>query len=307
MAEFFGDNYDFEAEMREIDRDLAENGVPIHARPINAMLEFSKKHSVKLPFGGYRGADAELRVGAHISREINKWFENRYGDRLKVDMSPGMLAVRVNGDLYELKVPLIYGTANFILSDDLASSGMRDHRGVPVCNVYSLVDGITPALIRSIHEDEHRRFFQEFIIGMQALYILMGSREGDDLVNAAVADARTAVSLLVGNHSNFGASKWASLQLSEKMLKSAISRIGLEFPKTHTLERLVSKIASAGFELDVGNLLQAIQCEAGIRYGEHPCSANEAADAHIASMKLVNVLYRSGLGFIAAIEFDPMT
>ena len=62
----------------------------------------------------------ELKAHLPLSEAMHQWYKDSYGDRLKVDPCPGRTVVLLDGDLYVLKVPRIYGAANFRFHDNSA-------------------------------------------------------------------------------------------------------------------------------------------------------------------------------------------
>ena len=114
---------------------------------------------------------------------------------------------------------------------------------------------------------------------------------------SARGDVDVAVRSLMERGDRFGASKWASLQASEKVLKAAIELEGAQFAFTHDLAKLRADLEDAGITIDADKQIAAIQCSPSIRYGEEACSREEALSAHHASLDLVNLLHASGAKF----------
>ncbi len=107
----------YEAMMAQIDLKLINEGVDIPWRPMFAMREVSMTYNLSMPFGG----DAvrmppELHENAALSEAIHKWYEDNYGDLLKEDLCPGRMVLLLDGDLYVLRVPRIFGSVKFVLT-----------------------------------------------------------------------------------------------------------------------------------------------------------------------------------------------
>jgi hypothetical protein len=103
--------------MAQIDFKLTNDGVDIPTRPIMAVREVSITYSISMPLGGDAARlPPELRENAPLSEAINQWYKENYGDRLKEDPCPGRMAILLDGDLYVLRVPRIFGSVNFVLT-----------------------------------------------------------------------------------------------------------------------------------------------------------------------------------------------
>ena len=78
----------FEAMMREIDTRLGREGCGIEDRPIRAGREVSLLHGVPVPIGRTdpERLPPDLAPYAALGTAIIDWYDENYGDRLKVDM-----------------------------------------------------------------------------------------------------------------------------------------------------------------------------------------------------------------------------
>jgi hypothetical protein len=286
---------EFEAMMREVDAALVAAGQPIPNRPIHAIREISLRYQVPVPMP----ADpARLPTWLHpfapLSAAINDWYERVYGDRLKVDMTPGRTAAILDGDLSLLVVPRLYGTVHFELSRTFRPRPTTA-RGPAICNIVQLVKGLTPAKAALLSDGSLQCLGEAFGRALPALYTLENTEH--ELVRAARGDVATAVSCLMAPVSGFGPSKWASLQAAEKILKAALALASAPYSRTHNLADLGLAVREAGIPFDKPALLNAIQCSAGIRYGEEACDLSQALAAHHASLEVVNGLRDAGAKF----------
>lgn len=91
---------------------------------------------------------------------------------------------------------------------------------------------------------------------------------------------------LLDNHHNLGHSKWASLQATEKILKSILQRNKISFKNTHNLRELIDPLQKIGFPDANDNLLNTIQCIASVRYGDILFTLEAAIKAHHYSIYL---------------------
>ncbi len=218
-----------------------------------------------------------------------------YADRLKIDFNVGRTVVRLDGDLHRVKVPQIYGHVRFVMSRAF-SAAPRIQQGPAICNLVQLVEGLTRAKAALLSDDALRNLDDGFDRALHAAYTLASTDH--HLKASARGDVVTAVTNLMARDERFGAAKWGSLQAAEKVMKAAIELHGGSFKFTHELGKLSDSINKAGIPFDDPVLLQAIQCSPAIRYGDEPCTQDEALVAHHASLTLVNRLRDAGAKFV---------
>lgn len=286
----------FEAMMADIDAALTRKGFPIADRPIRAGSEVSVRYGIPMPIAvtDENRLPPELRPYAPLSLAIRRWYDDTYGDRLKIDMCPGRTVVRLDGDLYLLKVPRIFGSVAFGVSREFLPE-TTSGRPPLQANILQLIEHMTPTKASRLSDAALKGAEQAFMTALWASYCLEATPH--DLLQSARGDHATAVATLMSNRGRYGESKWASLQAAEKTLKAAIALHGGQFQFTHELAKLARELGPLGINLDAPELLAAIQCTPGIRYGEEPCTQDEALAAHGASLSLVNRLRDAGARF----------
>lgn len=285
----------FEALMSEIDRKLTMDGIDIPSRSLHAAREVSMRFDLYMPLGGDPARmPLELRKNAALSEAIHRWYQDNYGDRLNEDPCPGHSVLLLDGDLYNLRVPRIFGSVEFVVTREwLPEPGIS--RAPVIANIVQLVADMTASRAASLSDDALQRVAEGFERALPASYILESTNHG--LMYSARGDVDVAVRSLMGRGERYGASKWASLQATEKVLKAAIELEGAQYAFTHDLAKLRAVLADAGIEIDADEQIAAIQCSPGIRYGEEACSADEALAAHHASLELVKILQTAGAKF----------
>lgn len=290
----------FEAMMGEIDAKLTDEGQEIPGRPMMAVREVALKYQLNIPLGGDPAImPPDLRANAALSDAIDRWYKDNYGDRLKEDPCPGRIVVALDGDLYVMRVPRIFGSINFVLVRQwLETPGIS--RGPGTCNIVQLVEEMTPAKALRLSDAALAALGQAFEVVLPAAYTLESTQHR--LMRIARGDVTVAISNLMARGGRYGESKWASLQAAEKVLKAAIELSGGTFGFTHELDKLCKTLADHGLVFDASAQVAAIQCKPGIRYGEEPCSQDEALAAHRASLELVNILRNAGAKFSLGIE-----
>lgn len=261
---------DFDRLMEIIDQEMRAEETPIRARSLEAVGKFTLGYST---WSMHRDP---------LTKKIHEWFNRRYGDRLKIDPTWKM-AVIIRGDLYRLRLPLIFGAANVICSPDqygvtgqaVAGSGGR----LPTINVLDLIDDLTEEYAKSLTKDELAALFFQFQLGYAAMNEIAFISE-TELVTEAIGNIDASVAHLFANQPQFGLSKWASLQATEKLSKAFISQKGEKYKTTHRLDELASKAESLGLNVIPRDLLDKVQCTPGVRYGDPTVSLSEAVAAH---------------------------
>lgn len=104
-------------ELVDIDRQLRGKSIPISARPIEATMEFAKRHNIALPLTEpVSGMYHSVYVNWPIAEFIIKWFDAQYGSRLGVDWGPGKAVFCLRGDPWYFHISLFYGKNVFTAS-----------------------------------------------------------------------------------------------------------------------------------------------------------------------------------------------
>lgn len=289
----------FEAMMAEIDFKLTNDGVEIPSRPMLAIGEVTRKYGILIPIAAPRvRLPPELQENVALGEAIHRWYMDNYGDRLKTNPCPGRMVVLVDGDLYVLSVPRILGSVNFVLTREwLDNPGIS--RGPSTCNIVQLLDKLTAAKATRLSDSALVGIGKAFQTALHAAYTLETTKH--QLMSIARGDVDVAISNLMAHGQRYGESKWASLQAAEKILKAAISLIGGKPKFTHELADLCQSLSKSGLVFNAQSQIAAIQCKPAIRYGDEPCSRDEALMAHQASLELVNILREAGAKFSTGI------
>ena len=242
----------FENLMQEIDVQLKNDDVPIQGRSMAGLAAITKKFKCSLSWDSYE------------AKAINNWFVQTYGDRLKINWDIGKTVVQIKGDIYSVKLPRIFGQ-------------MR-------VNVMEWIEKCTPKLLQSLSEAELDAIAEQIHSHFEA-YSKMGKMPREN-----TTDLDTSVNHLANQHPQYGLSRWASLQASEKTLKDYIKKQGGTFPKGgkdgHNLSKLFDIAEQHGLPALDKTLVSSVQCSAGVRYSETPSSKEEAIDAYLASVKI---------------------
>jgi hypothetical protein len=169
---------DFVAVMGQIDDGMRKEGSAITGRSLLGPLKFT---------WAYR---TWLMHTDPLHRKIVDWFNVRYGDRLKMDPTWKM-AVLIRGDLYQLRLPLVYGSVNVICSSEqfgiTNESSVPNRNQRPTINVLDLLDDFTEDYARSLTKDELGSLMNTFLLGFEARNEIDSMSESE-FVKEAIGD-----------------------------------------------------------------------------------------------------------------------
>ena len=288
--------------MLALDADLTARKLAIPARPMIAAIEAATDDqgtsSGRLRFtkdeptpGVYRGEDLTIRIA--------RWYENRYGDRLRVDMSLGSSVVMLQGELWRYSFPASAGPVLLYARDLDVGPAMYLTQAGPVwlpphhpdrraskwtpLDVMRGVDGLPNAIIPLLSEKELQSVLELFYLDWQSLGHLTKARHYP-MVRSALGDYRAAVQHLLTNPPELGLARWASQQGVEKLAKSfllhATGSYPSKGPKAHDLSTLIRlTVEHGGFDLP-DEIVARFACKPGVRYGdEDPGSVEAVLDA----------------------------
>ncbi len=280
-------NDQLEIDLEEIDTFLRKEKTPIHGRPIRAASEFSKKYKISLPISKPQpGTYHESYEFWPITEFITNWFDKRYGDRLGVDMGPGKCVFLLRGDPWFFHYPLFIGNHRFGISREHSSDELAPIDGVAVYNIFESIKNLPIGLRNSTTNDELQYLLDTFSLGISALTALE-EVSNNELIKTAIADFEAAVSHIMSSRSDYGLSKWSSLQSTEKILKYIIQSKNNKYLKTHDLSILYKNLKGLGIDTDLEHEISIIQCSPAIRYGEEDVNLEDAISAYHAALHVI--------------------
>ncbi len=281
--------------IEEIDQDLKDRRIPIHFRPLHAMVEFGDRLSISFFMFPLTSNETPGNYNsATLSFHIERWYEKRYGDLLKFPLGPGSVVTLIKGDPWRIFLPRIYGTVRITCNNDLEKY-MKTPRitkaseGLPIINVLNCIEGFTQGLANSLKQDELADIANFFVFSVKTLSFLEQISKLPFIVDAR-ADLASSVSHLISKNPHYGLSKWCSLQFVEKLFKCYMKIKGVKFQKTHELNKLAILAEEHGLAKIPESPLILIQCPASVRYGEVKVSLKEAIDSHHASLQVCNIV-----------------
>ena len=280
--------------LREIDQALKDQGVPPHSRPIMAVIEFGKRFRISIPLVKLPpGAPEDLTKTSVYTSQIHQWYEQVYGELIKVDFSQkARVVVLADGDIWEMRIPLIFG--HFVIEATRELSGQGTNKigtGVIRTNACDALTGITGPRLEHFSDADLSEVFGLFHVGLDVRHTFDRFRKSHQKFVEAEDDWATAVSLMTNQSPNWGQARWASLQMCEKFMKGMISIIGdVPEKRGHRLNDLHDALAVSIRGLNLKQLLSDVQCPAAVRYGESLSTRQQAYAAQKASLLVVRVL-----------------
>lgn len=301
------DETEFSDLMETIDAELIERGVPIPQRQLAAvglLGKYTPNNSYRMP------KDREPTPGTYIGDDLVlhtlRWSENRYGEALKQYWGPGSTVIRLKGDFWEIRYPLVTGDVAFIVTDEpdapcsVSVKGSKDrlisyadflqkYSGVRCLSVLDYMHDFPAQLVQSLDI-----FDKEWLLNVfrNHRYALEGLRHARDFqfVRSARNDLAAAVQHLVSVPVHTGLSKWSSLQATEKLLKSYIASHGGTVRHTHNLRLLAQTAYNLGLPEFKPHVIDAIICEAGVRYDESVVTKDDAYGALHGSIAVAGLI-----------------
>jgi hypothetical protein len=276
----------FQELMEDIDRELRRDNIRIPGRPLHAISKVGNRFGLCLRIAPLpeRPTIEGCYTGDDLSIRIFQWFDARYGERLHLEFPTGSMALWVREDLYKVRFPKTWGVHTFATAPHLMGTRrvlFKDE--VPYINLLEFIEGMTPALASSLTEQEQVEIGSQFVMGFEAQHAVR-EREHLPLLKEAIGNLDSSVSLLFASPPQHGQSKWESLQATGKLLKAFIDQQGQGFPKSHDLRALADRAEEIGLPAIPDDVLQQIQCPAGVRYGQPAVDRREAVDAHHAAL-----------------------
>ena len=213
--------------------------ISLPARPLLAAARIShrlKLQSVLIPL------DDKAQV-------VFDWYRNEYGDKVKLDPSLGQIALLIKGDIYRMIVPSIIGNARLMVNPKSLGHDYclmfifpTERRDV---NVLDFIHGLTIQRASELTRQELTDIITLCKIGLDSFPIMRGLW-GRTFIQEALGDLQSAVENLCCTQPNLGQSKWASLQATEKFLKSYIHKCNGSIKYTHNLSLLRADAVSLG-------------------------------------------------------------
>lgn len=278
---------EFNAYLEEIDAGMRKDGVPIEARPLHALSIISMRHA-NMEFNISAAMALENKEivefeGDQLTRQIINWFDDRYGDRLKIGFWSGKSVTIVQGDPYLMKIPMVLGDVELTYDlDSIGQSGKAIKNGRTVVNIFDHIVDLTRETASRASKTEGPRLLNDLRANTHRLHRIRKMTDFQDSFDLS-PDLDYAAQYIVDGYSNFGLARWHSLQAAEKALKSVLKCQGGRFPFTHDLYQL----ANASDMLGISPLaLNAAMCSPSVRYEPDSSTLDQAINAYHASLEI---------------------
>lgn len=282
--------------MEEVDQELITEGVRITGRAMIGAGRVAKK----LRTGNYIG-DEPLKLGPldspaipgvyegdSLAAHIFKWFDERYGERQNLDLSIGTCLLKFRGDTYLVELPRVYGSAQFIIDPNLTRKYETlsiKKPGVefqpPKFNILKCIKGLPDSIIRTIRNEEYIQLMEFFITAFNTFDALNRLSETEPLAKSSAYDLSIASKTCSDSKAEYGQARWQSLQGTEKIIKLYIKKKNSTFRRTHNLLGLLEDAYDLGLPRIMTFIVDQIQCDASVRYGEVDVEMKEAIDAQL--------------------------
>ena len=279
--------------IREIDNELKAEGVRPQGRPMAAVIKFGQRFGMSMLIAKPSVAVSDELMGSwKYSEGIYAWYDEVYGDQTKMDPSANArVVVLADGDLWELRLPIIYGACSIYADRKLVDS--KDEKGVgsSVMNVCNALTDVTQARLDQFSDYDIGEVFSQFQIGMDVRHAFDRFLKSNNFFPESQSDMATAVMQITAQIPNYGQSRWASLQFAEKFMKGLLKEIDDNPPPfTHKLGELHAELEKSIPDLNLKALLPDVECTAKVRYGEEVSTREQAYAAHKSSLLLIRAL-----------------
>lgn len=195
---------------------------------------------------------------------LNEWFNRRFADKMKMDVSGGTTVVLIEGAPWRVRFPLAFGFGRI--------------------DPFRFIEDFTVLVWGGLGE-AGRAALADQIIGLFVDFNHLGS-----LPSTVIADLRTAEADITSRPVDYGKSRWHSLQAVEKALKSYLTARGGKKGWGHGLKELADQAEALGLPILPRDLLAVASCTARQRYNEEPSTLTEAVAAHHASVHLCRLI-----------------
>ncbi|WP_238363794.1 hypothetical protein [Mesobacterium pallidum] len=271
VTDYFGEvshlvsDSDFEKQMLSIDAELKAEGVAPHARPIHAVRKFGMLHGKSMLIAKPSFLPEDVAGPAfEETKRIYDWYELHYGERLNVDPSAGArIASMADGDIWEMNLPLIFGSCTIFSNRDFVLAENELRRGGTSMNACSSLSGLTAQRLSKFSDGDLQEVQSCMIFGLQCRKALSRFRGTNHYFDQVIGDLSNSTHQLVGQIPNFGQSKWASAQMVEKFMKGLIEASGNGDSKQgHNLLKLHRELKKSIPSLNLEPRLKEILCTA---------------------------------------------
>jgi HEPN domain-containing protein len=238
-------------------------------------------------------------TGTSLYAHIKKWCDDQYGENQKVSADIGSVIFKIHDQKWQLRVILILVMRKpfrLVYKDIDATDWSEDD--ISILNMRRMFINLPPGLAKKIKDEDLEN--EKKILSMAICAINFFKKiENFKFVKEALVDFMAVRSELIKNNGSFGQSRWSTLQFIEKLIKAYLSFKKAKVKQTHNLTSLADDARDNDMRLLNSDDIKLVNCNAGVRYGEIPCTEQEALESHHASIRIA---YEISLSFISEIN-----
>lgn len=302
MTSFKWPNYpqnttEFEALMACADESLASEGLNPFQRP----LHLGRKFWEAFKWEGLMSPPKELAdlpgfTGNILMAKSYRWYEQTYGEALKSDFALGYVPYKLGNAVWRLRAAVIYGQVSLFIDRNLQNQGSRiGSRSVAASlNTLCAIENLPQGLVDRLPEEALVEYFDFYLFMYQGLQ-WRDELPTLELFHVARADYDSSTADLIGRR--YGQARWGAQQAVEKTLKGLLTVGGTSFPtggpNGHNLKHLGSLLQQQHSITISPALLEMVSCSPKVRYGEEPCTEEQALKANHAVLGVFEQLRTS--------------
>lgn len=283
--------------MIEIDSELSESDLLFHQRPMHAFMKLTEMIDPHGTFAFSKSkslSDDDFSNDA-ISDQVNRWYENQYGDRIKIHMGPGSYVLNIKNEPWRVELPLCFGKINLTIDSNLTNVNRNviipTGEKIPSVNILCHVENMTQKIADSLSIQEREEILKDYMFGLNAVQHLRDMKKLP-YMEQAMNDYDMAINNLFYKYPDYNNAKWSALQFTEKTIKSKLKLNNVPVKKNHNLAELAKDLEPLKIQISP-ILIQNIQCTAGVRYGESKVTKNEAVSSIKSSIMVYSEVFQA--------------
>lgn len=283
--------------MTALDKALSDEGLKVFQRPMHVGRKFWEAFGWSgLVFPPREMANHQGYDGDVLMAKAQRWYEEKYQDRLKSEWAYGFAPVRLGNDVWRVRAGISFGTVQLFIDRNLLNRGVQLGVGGVVAshNVLSEVEELPQGFADRLTDVALREYFDFYVFMFESLQ-WRDELPRTELLRMASADYDESTASVLGGR--YGQARWAAEQSVEKTLKGFLTIAGTSFPtggpNGHNLEHIAGILLQhQGIAVNPG-LLKLAACSPKVRYGEEPSSEAQALQANNAVLGVLEQLRKS--------------
>ncbi len=286
----------FEDLLSKIDSELSEKEIDFHQRPLQALFklyDFTDCRSPIRPLSKNATTTNDYSSNA-LSTQVHRWYERRYGNRIKKHLGPGSYILLIKNEAWEVVYPQGWGNINFTIDSRLSNEGRfnieKTGKRIPSVNILCHVNDMTTEIANSLTLEEKETILWDYLHGLNAIQYLRDIKNAP-YMEQAKNDYDVSVSNIFNKNPDYNNSKWAALMFAEKSIKSKLRSSNIDFKPGHNLTSLANRLHPINIKIPQSTI-DDIQCSPKVRYGEELVSRKEAIKASRSALDLFTHIFQ---------------